>query len=484
MKTLFRAGLLALPFLAPAVHAAAAPAAKPPETPRAMPTLVVDPTPIAKTPVVTSYADVLESAQQAVVTVYISKNTTRDNALARELFGNALPPGGKPGLEDSGLGSGIIISSDGYILTNNHVVTGADKIEVARVGDQRMKATLIGADPSTDIAVIKIEGENLPVMTLADSDKLRVGDVVFAIGNPLSVGQTVTMGIVSAKGRQIGLLKGKEGSGTDGAVLEDFIQTDAAINMGNSGGALVDAKGRLVGVNSAILSTGRGELGGSIGIGFSVPVNLATKGMENLITRGKFSRGYLGIDADDLAPDLIGAFKLPPNAKGVVVTGVESDAPAAKAGLKVDDIVVAIDGKAVTSKAELGLAIAQKPPESLIKVRYFREGKEDTVDVTLANFEEDSGRPNELLPGVTVAGLTTESRRKLRLDAAVEGLQITDVTEASDYSSKLKEGMVVTRINSDPVTDLSKAKKSLQKGINRFYVSVAGRITVIAIEVK
>jgi serine protease Do len=482
MKTLLRAGLLALPLLAPAGHAAVAPAPKAPETPRTMPTLVVDAAPIAKTPVVTSYADALESAQQAVVTVYISKKPSADNALARQLFGDALP--GRPNLEESGLGSGIIVSADGYILTNNHVVNGADKIEVSRVGDQRIKATLIGTDPTTDIAVIKIEGEGLPVMTLADSDKLRVGDVVFAIGNPLGVGQTVTMGIVSAKGRQIGLLKGQESNGQESKGLEDFIQTDAAINMGNSGGALVDAKGRLVGINSAILSTGRGEQGGSIGIGFSVPVNLATHVMENLVRNGKVSRGYLGIDADDLAPDLIGAFKLPPNAKGVVVIVVENDTPAAKAGLKVDDVVVAIDDKAVTSRAELGLAIAQKSPDSLVKVRFYRQGKEDTVDVTLANFEEDMGRPNELLPGVTVAGLTTDSRRKLHLDAAVEGLQITAVSDASDFGTKLKEGMVVTRINDDQVTDLAKARKSLHKGINRFYVQYSGRTTVIGIEVK
>jgi serine protease Do len=238
-----------------------------------------------------------------------------------------------------------------------------------------------------------------------------------------------------------------------------------------------------VGINSAILSTGRGEMGGSIGIGFSVPVNLATNVMENLIRSGKVSRGYLGINGDDLSPDLVVPFKLPPNSKGVVVTEVFADDPAAKAGLKVDDVVVAIDGKAVASKAELGLVISQKPPDSQINVRYFREGKESTVDVTLASLEEDRG--NEILPGVTVAGLTPESRRKLRLDAKVDGLQITSVSDASDFSSKLKEGMVITRINNDPVTDLAKARKSIEKGrINRFYVYAADKITVLGIDVK
>jgi serine protease Do len=437
---------------------------------------VIDDTPIGKTPVVTSYADALESAQSSVVSIYVSKSAP-DNALARQIFGENFP--GRPNLEESGLGSGVIVSADGYILTNNHVVAGADKIEVSRVGDQKVKATLIGTDPKTDIAVIKIEAQNLPVITLADSDKLRVGDVVFAIGNPLGVGQTVTMGIVSAKGRQIRLLDTAETKG-----FEDFIQTDAAINMGNSGGALVDAKGRLVGVNSAILSTGRGEMGGSIGIGFSVPVKLATNVMENLIRNGKISRGYLGIEADDLPSDLIGSFKLPPNTKGAVVTFVDSEAPAAKAGLKLDDVLVAIDGKAIGSKAELGVAIYQKPPDSQIKVRYFREGKEDTVEVTLANFEEDTNRSNELLPGVTVGTITADIRRKLRLDAKLEGLYISAVSDASDYSSKLKEGMVVTRINNEPVTDLVKARKSIQTGINRFYVYVGDKITVLGIEKK
>ena len=223
-------------------------------------------------------------------------------------------------------------------------------------------------------------------------------------------------------------------------------------------------------------------MGGSIGIGFSVPVNLATNVMENLIRNGKVSRGYLGINGDDLSPDLIGSFKLPPNSKGVIVTEVFPDDPAAKAGLKVDDVVVAIDGKSVGSKVELGLVIAQKPAEAQINVRYFREGKESTVAVTLASLEEDHG--NEILPGVTVAGLTPDSRRKLHLDAKVDGLQITAVTDASDFSSKLKEGMVITKINNDSVTDLSKARKSIQKGINRFYIYAGDRITVLGIDVK
>jgi serine protease Do/serine protease DegQ len=448
-----------------------------PVSTREMPKLLIDDSPIAQTAVVASYADVLEEARRAVVTIYATKNLTGDAALAHQLFGEAFPDG-RP--SQQGLGSGVIVSADGYILTNSHVVSGADRIEVIHTGTQRIKATLIGADPKTDIAVIKIDGAALPVATLADSDKIRVGDVVFAIGNPLAVGQTVTMGIVSAKGRQVGLLSNEDIKG-----YEDFIQTDAAINMGNSGGALVDAKGRLIGINSAILSTARGDVGGSIGIGFSVPVNLATNIMENLIRTGKVSRGYLGIEADDLAPDLIGSFKLPAGSKGVVVMKVDADAPAAKAGLKADDVVVAIDDRPVTSEAELGLAISQRPPESRVRVRFFRDGKEDTVEATLAVLEEDSGKPNELLPGVTVAGLTTESRRRLRLNDGTDGLHITAVADNSDYSSQLKTGMVITRINNDPVTDLAKARKAIQPGtINRFYVYAGESFTLLGIEVK
>ena len=290
------------------------------------------PTPVTdgKSPLVASYADVVAPVQKAVVSVYSAKIVRQKvsafpftNPYFHQLF-----PDQERETREEGLGSGVVVSPDGYILTNNHVVEGADELKVALADDREFKAKIIGADPKTDVAVIKIEAENLPTVTLADSDQLRVGDVVFAIGNPLDVGQTVTMGIVSATGRRnLGLLDNVAG-------YENFIQTDAAINMGNSGGALVDAKGRLVGINSAIISTSRG----SIGIGFAVPVNLARSIMLSLIETGTVARGYLGVGVDPLTGDLAEAMSMK-DTKGVVINNLTPDGPALKAGLKLGDVI-------------------------------------------------------------------------------------------------------------------------------------------------
>ena len=254
----------------------------------------------AAAPRVSSFAEVLEPIQESVVAVYSSKIVRQSmpmNPLLRRFYGD------QPDRESrvDGLGSGVIVTPDGYILTNNHVVEEADELSVRLNDGRELKAELIGADPKTDIAVIKIEGDGLPAAILANSDALRVGDLVFAVGNPLDIGQTVTMGIVSAKGRNdLGLLSAEGG-------YEDFIQTDAAINMGNSGGALVDADGRLVGINTAILSTSRGN----IGIGFAVPVNLAANVLRSLVRSGTVERGFLGVSVQPVTPDLAEALELP-----------------------------------------------------------------------------------------------------------------------------------------------------------------------------
>lgn len=282
------------------------------------PTLHVDSSPVSdgKSPLVASYADVLEPVQKAVVSVY-SKKIIRErvamNPLMQQLLGEM--PDQERERKEEGLGSGVIISPDGYILTNNHVVEGADELKVGLSDDREYLAKVIGTDPKTDVAVIKIEAENLPTLTLADSDKLRVGDVVFAVGNPLGVGQTVTSGIVSAKGRnQLGLLEGG---------YESFIQTDAAINMGNSGGALVDARGRLVGINSAIISNTRG----SIGLGFAIPINLASSVLQSLITTGTVTRGFLGVSAQTVIADDAAALGLPVGVRGAMITDVTPASP-------------------------------------------------------------------------------------------------------------------------------------------------------------
>ena len=285
------------------------------EAPAPKPTLKTDPSPVGdgKTGVVVSYADVIEPVQKTVVSIY-SKKTVRHRLppYFRQFFGEQDRES-----QEEGLGSGVIVSPNGYILTNNHVVEGADGLRVALSDDREFTGKIIGTDPKTDVAVIKIEADNLPAITLADSDRLRVGDVVFAVGNPLAVGQTVTTGIVSAKGRKVHLLDDVQG-------YEDFIQTDAAINMGNSGGALVDAKGRLIGINSAMMSTNNG----SMGIGFAVPINLASSVMQSLIATGTVARGYMGIGVEHLTPELAEA--MGKDAKGMVISKLEAGSPAAK----------------------------------------------------------------------------------------------------------------------------------------------------------
>ena len=430
-------------------------------TPVKKPVLKVDATPIGdlKSSVVTSYADSIESIRPAVVSVYSSK-------VVRQQIPDFLRQYGMKGGEHKqrGLGSGVIISIDGYIITNNHVVEEADELKVLLNDGREFTAKVIGTDPKTDVAVIKIEAENLPAAILADSSKLRVGDVVFAIGNPLDVGQTVTMGIVSATNRRMRILEEVAG-------YEDFIQTDAEINLGNSGGALIDARGRLIGINSAIISTSQGN----IGIGFAIPINLASSIMHSLIETGTVSRGYLGVATDTLNADVAESFNLKRDAKGVIITDITPpDGPAAKAGLKSEDIIIAINDKAVTSRDDLRLIIAQTPPETKITVKYIREGKTETKDVVLGKLQEDSGPDGELFPGVSVSPLTAELRKELRIDDRVDGLVITDISETSPYRDLLPQGAVIEQLNRVPLTDLASAKRVLRDGRNLVFYYYRG----------
>jgi serine protease Do/serine protease DegQ len=414
------------------------------------PALKIDPSPVndGKPGLLTSYADVVDPVQKAVVSVYSAK-TVRQHLppYFRQFFGDQ-----ERETREEGLGSGVIVTPDGYILTNHHVVAGADEVKVALADDREFKARVIGADPKTDIAVIKIEAENLPCVTLADSDKLRVGDIVFAIGNPLNVGQTVTMGIISALGRRdLHLLD-------DVAGYENFIQTDAAINLGNSGGALVDAKGRLVGINCAIIST----TSGNMGIGLAVPVNLAANIMQSLIATGTVARGYLGVEANQFTPDLAEALGVK-DAKGMVVANLAPDGPAAKAGLKREDIITAINDKPVASWQDLRLIVAQSLPGTKVRVKYLREGKPAEVEVTLGTLPDDG---NELVRGITVAPISDELRQNYRLPDEVEGLVVTAVADDSPYRTRFRPGMVVVEINRKPVADLAAARAALNEGRN------------------
>lgn len=468
LRSLAVLGLASLIALAPATAPAAQ---KAPAKPR--PVVQFDPTPVgAKAGLVTSYADVVEPVQKAVVSIDITKIVTErlGNPLFRQLFPGMPEPERQD--EQKGLGSGVIVSKDGYILTNNHVVADADLLKVQLADGREYTATLIGADPKTDIAVIKIEAENLPTATLADSDKIRVGDVVFAVGNPLGVGQTVTMGIVSAKNRNAKILEDVGG-------YEDFIQTDAAINMGNSGGALIDARGRLIGINSAIISPSRGH----VGIGFAVPVNLAASIMNSLVETGSVARGYLGITADDVTPDVAAQLELPRDTRGVLVTDIDPDSPAEKAGLKRFDVISGFNDHAITNYSELRLLIAQLAPGTEIRIKILRDGRERTLAVTLESIAE---KANELLPGVEVAPLTADDRRRVGIvDRRVTGLIVTKVDDTSPYRGRLVPDTVIVEIKRQTVGEVAAARQLLEPGFNlvTVYTPRAG-FRILNLEVK
>jgi len=418
-----------------------------------------------------SYADVIEPAQKAVVSVYstrIVRERMAINPLFRQYFGD-LP---ERESRQEGLGSGVIVSPDGYILTNNHVIEGADELKVTLADDRDFSARVVGTDPKTDVAVLKIEAEGLPVLTLADSDRVRVGDIVFAVGNPLGVGQTVTMGIVSAKGRsRLGLLERVSG-------YEDFIQTDAAINMGNSGGALIDARGRLIGVNSAIISPSRGN----IGIGFAIPVNLARFIMNSLVETGTVARGYLGVTSDTLTADLAEQLGLARGSRGVIITEIDAASPAEAAGLRRADVIVALNGQNVLTWEDLRVLVAQSLPDSKVNLKVLRDGKARTVEVELGRVIDN---PDELVAGVEAAPLTPEVRRRLGLnDSRIAGLVVTRVDEDSPHRGRLAEGMVILEINRAPVPDLAAGRERIRSGRNLLAVFDGRGIRYLVVNVK
>jgi serine protease DegQ len=331
---------------------------------------VKEPAPEPAAQSVGSYSDAVRKAMPAVVNIFTSQQVKRprhplmDDPLFRYFFGDQPDSGTR---RREGLGSGVIVSEQGYILTNHHVVESVDQIEVALSDSRKVPAKVVGTDPETDLAVLKIEVQKLPAITFGRAEQLRVGDVVLAIGNPFGVGQTVTFGIVSGLGRNIGI-----------ATFENFIQTDAAIHPGNSGGALVDVKGDLVGVNTAIYS----QTGASMGIGYAIPASTARQVMEQIIEKGSVTRGWIGVGVQDINKELADSFKLP-TAKGVLITQVERGSPADKAGVKLGDVLVAVNGKPVGDTVTMLNLVAALRPGDQARVRVARNQEETDLTVTI-----------------------------------------------------------------------------------------------------
>jgi len=330
-----------------------------------------------------SYSVAARKAMPSVVNIFTSKEMKvprhpfMDDPLFRRFFGDQLE--NEP-QRASSLGSGVIVGSEGYVLTNHHVIEAADEIEVALNDGRQVKARQVGADPESDLAVLKVDLKNLPAVTFGRPEQVNVGDVVLAIGNPFGVGQTVTMGIVSGLGRShLGI-----------NTFENFIQTDAAINPGNSGGALVDTQGNLIGVNTLIFS----RTGGSMGIGFAIPVSLARQVMEQIIQTGSVTRGWIGVEVQDMTPELAESFKLT-NIRGVLIAGVVRPGPADKAGVKPGDILLEVDGKSVPDSSAMLNVVAAIEPAKTATLKLVRNGNEFTVKLTVGKRPKPKPRQEE-----------------------------------------------------------------------------------------
>jgi len=408
-----------------------------------------------------SFAPIVDKVAPAVVKIEITavtRNTAMDGLpdSLRQFFGNQfggmLPPQSMGPRVEHGVGSGVVITKDGYILTNNHVVDGAKEVKVTLTDGRAFTAKVIGRDPKTDIAVVKIDADNLPIVSLADSSKVKVGDVVLAVGNPFGVGQTVTAGIVSAKNR------GNMGIED----YEDFIQTDAAINPGNSGGALVDIDGRLIGINTAILS----DSGGSQGVGFAVPSDLARTVMESLVKNGRVTRGYIGVMIQSITPALAQEFNLK-ETTGALVGDVVANGPAEQAGFKEGDVVTEFNGQKITDSRQLQLTVAETSPGSKVPVKILRDGDSKTLEVTvkqlpgsgsLAEAGSPTGNDTGTLNGVGVGDLDPQARAQFHIPDTVHGAVVTQVEPGSAAAEAgLKTGDVIESINRHPVKNADDA---------------------------
>ncbi len=445
----------------------------------------------------TSYADIVEKSSPAVVNITSDIKVQQTNSPDGNFF-DQFPfqapqqqqqqPQQQPRPQiERGVGSGVIVSADGMILTNNHVVADATKITVDLNNGKSYQAKVIGTDPPSDLAVLKIEAEGLPFLTLGNSDNVRVGDIVLAIGNPLGIGQTVTAGIISAKGRRTGL--------SDGS-FEDFLQTDAPINRGNSGGALVNLSGELIGINSQILAGGAS--GGNIGIGFSIPTNMAKIVMEQLVQNGKVRRGMLGINIQNINEDLANGLNLK-NAKGVLVSNVREGGAADKAGLKRGDVITAINGETVEDSNVLRNKVAGTLPGNEIKITFTRGGSEQEVSAVLDELsvksektEVSQDKQSEQTPeqegklGLTLQPVTPEIIKQLQIPEDTKGLVVTQVDpNGAAAQTGINPGDVILEVNRQAVANLDEMKAALEKSGNNavlLLISRRGQTTFLTVK--
>ena len=423
--------------------------------------------PASSPPSVASYAPVLKPVLPAVVNISSSRVVKVQNTpmipfndpFFQQFFGGQFQGRVPRQQREESLGSGVIVSPDGYILTNNHVVEHGSDIKVFLADKRQFAGKVVGTDPQSDVALVKIDAKELPTVTFGQSRNLQVGDLVFAIGDPFGIGETATMGIISATGR----------SGLQIEDYEDFIQTDASINPGNSGGALVNARGELIGINTAILS---GQGGGNQGIGFAIPIDMARNVMDQILKHGKVVRGYLGVVIQEITPALGKALNVPAE-KGALVSDVTPDGPGAKAGLQRGDVITAVNGQPVNSNNDLRLQIAQMAPGTVVHLKVLRNGQSRDVAVTLGELPQEAsrgatGQPGGggagLMQGVQVEDLTPDIASQLKLPASTKGVVVDEVQPGSPaQAGGLQRGDVIEQVNHQPVNNTSDYQQAVSQ---------------------
>jgi serine protease Do len=422
------------------------------------------PAPVPAAVAAASYAPIVERTMPSVVTIRVQKRAsmvpTGGQEIPEELrrfFGDQLPFRGQQRIPrvQRGLGSGVIVSQDGYILTNNHVVDGSDTVKVELPDDRTFTAKVVGTDPATDLAVVKIDAKGLPTLEFGDSDAVKVGDAVLALGNPLGVGETVTSGIISAKGRQT----------SRGDSYQDFLQTDAAINHGNSGGALVNAGGQLIGIPSQILT----PTDGNIGLGFAIPSNMAKHVMDQLIATGTVRRAKLGVTVQGITPDLATSLGLS-STRGALVSGVEESSPAAKAGLRQGDVITSYNGRNVEDSNQLRNSVASTKPGTSVSLQVLRDGRTETLQATVGELESKRERVS------SPSAERGEGRFGMTVESGNAGVTIVELDPSGIAAeSGLREGDVIQKVDGRSVRTAAELKAALNRTDGKPSLLVASR---------